>query len=685
MLFKNPNIMKNLFYLFVMVFFITAATSCGGGKSGLGAGIRTSNMDTTMSPGTDFYRYATGGWQDANPLPAEYSRYGQFDELAQNTLKQLDVLIAGIAAQQHQAGTIPYKIATVYNQAMDSTKRNADGIDPIRAQLAQIAALKTNDDVKAYMAATRPEGFSPYFNMYVGADEKNSSMNILNILQGGLGMGDRDYYLEQDENTAQIRAKYVEHIARMFSLAGFAADVAAAKAASILATETRLARALYSREQLRDPQANYHKTTIAELQRDYPGLEWAAYFAAAGYPAMSEVVVAQSEPLKEAAVMIDELPVADHIAYLEWELLNHAAGSLNDALEEQNFDFYGRTLSGSEQQQPRWKRAVAAVNGFLGEAVGQMYVEKHFPPASKERMLGLVANLQAALGARIENLEWMSPDTKAKAQEKLAAFVVKIGYPDKWKDYGPLDIQTDSYWANVLRANRFYHAENAAKAGKPVDRTEWFMTPQTVNAYYNPTTNEICFPAGILQYPFFDMEADDAFNYGAIGMVIAHEMTHGFDDQGRQYDKEGNMNDWWTAEDTEKFNARADKLVAYFDKIEVLPGLNANGRFTLGENIADQGGVQLAWDAYKNATADTPPADKDGLTAGQRFFLAYAGVWAANIRDEEIRRRTRTDPHSLGKWRVDGTVPHIAAWYDAFGITPADPMYVAPEERAIIW
>jgi putative endopeptidase len=642
-------------------------------------------MDTTVAPGTDFYRYANGGWQDAHPLPAEYSRYGSFEVLAQSNLEQLQGLIGEIAAQEHAVGTIPYKIATVYNQAMDSTKRNADGIGPIREQLARIAALKNNDEVKAYMAASRPEGFAPYFNMFVGADEKNASTNILNLVQGSLGMGDRDYYLESDENTVQVRAKYVAHIAKMFQLAGFAADVAAKKAESILATETRLARALYSREQLRNPQANYNKMTLAELQRDYPGLDWAAFFAGAGLPPMAEVVVAQAEPLKEAAVMINELPTEAHIAYMEWDLISSASTFLSDELEAENFDFFGRTMTGTQEQQPRWKRSVAAVNSFLGEAMGQMYVEKYFPPAAKERMLKLVANLQEAIGQRIANLEWMSPETKTRAQEKLSTFMVKIGYPDKWKDYGPLDIAQDSYWANSRRAYRFEYTENMAKAGKPVDKGEWFMTPQTVNAYYNPTTNEICFPAGILQYPFFDMEADDAFNYGAIGVVIAHEITHGFDDQGRQYDKEGNMNEWWTAEDVEKFNTRADRLVAAFDRIEVLSGLMANGRFTLGENIADQGGVQLSWDAYKKATEGAPLPERDGLTADQRFFLAYAGVWAANIRDEEVRRRTRTDSHSLAMWRVDGTLPHIGAWYDAFGITPEDPMYIAPEERAVIW
>lgn len=678
--------MKKIYYL-PMALVLMALTSCGGGNTATtqGAGIRLSNLDTTALPGTDFYQFACGGWMANNPLTDEYSRFGSFDQLAENNREQLNGLISEIATKQHETGTIPYKIATVYNQVMDSVKRNADGVEPIRAQLDQIAALQTNDDVKAYLAETRPEGFSPYFRFYIAADEKNSSMNILNLYQGSLGMGNRDYYLEQDDHSKELRAKYVEHIEKMFQLAGFPEADAKAKAASIMATEMRLAKVLYSPVQLRDPQANYNKMTMAELQKNLPGMDWEAYFSAIGMPGMIEVVVGQVEPIREAALMVNTLPMADHIAYLEWSLINRSANYLNDAMDAQDFEFYGRAMSGAKEQQPRWKRAVSAVNGFLGEAVGQMYVEKYFPQAAKDRMLTLVNNLRGSLSARIDGLDWMSAETKAKAQEKLSTFVVKIGYPDKWKDYTSLDIQEDSYWANVKRASRFSFNESIEKVGKPVDKDEWHMTPQTVNAYYNPTTNEICFPAGILQYPFFDMGADDAFNYGAIGVVIGHEMTHGFDDSGRHYDKDGNMEEWWTAEDSEKFNARADKLVDYFDKIEVLPGLQANGRFSLGENIADQGGVVVSYEAFKKATAAAPLAEKEGFTADQRFFLAYAGVWAGNIRDEEIRRLTRIDEHSLGKWRVDGTLPHVEAWYEAFGITPADPMYIAPEERAVVW
>ncbi len=675
--------MKKLSHL-PMALFVMALAACGGNNQQSG-GIDPANLDTSIAPGADFYQFATGGWQKAHPLTDEFARFGSFDLLRENNQKQLDELLEGIVTATHQAGTPAYKIATIYNQVMDSTKRNADGIEPIREQLAAIAALKTNDEVKAYLAATRPEGFSPYFRVGVGADDKNSTMNIMNLYQGSLGMGNRDYYTEADDHSKMLREKYVEHIGKMFVLVGFSEADAAAKAQSVMVTEMRLATKLFTNIQLRDPEANYHKMTLAEVQTAFPGMDWKVYFTALGAPTVEEVVVGQIEPVREATDMIATMPVADHIAYLEWNLINRASNYLSDALDEQDFDFYSKTLSGVQEMQPRWKRAVNAVNGFLGEAVGQLYVEKYFPAAAKERMIQLVDNLSLALGERIQNLDWMSDETKTKAQEKLGTFIVKVGYPDTWKDYTALAIKDDNYWANAKRASRFNFDENIAKLGQPVDRTEWHMTPQTVNAYYNPTSNEICFPAGILQYPFFDMNADDAFNYGAIGVVIGHEMTHGFDDSGRKFDKDGNMNDWWTAEDAEKFNARAERLVTYFDNIEVLPGLQANGRFSLGENIADQGGVTVAYEAYKKATADAPLAEKEGFTADQRFFLAYAGVWAGNVRDEEIRRLTRIDEHSLSKWRVDGTLPHVGFWYDAFGITPDAPMYIAPEDRAVVW
>ena len=521
--------------------------------------------------------------------------------------------------------------------------------------------------------------------LYVGADEMNSSMNIVQTYQGGLGMGQRDYYLENDEQTQKIRDKYQEHVAKMFQLAGY--DEATAKKAvtAVMNIETRLAQASRSQVELRDPHANYNKMEIEKLKKDFPTFNWDVYFATSGLKDIKEVNVCQPDAMKEVTAIIDTVPLEDQKLYLKWNLIDAAAGYLSDDFVAQNFEFYGKTMSGKQEMQPRWKRAVSTVDGSLGEVVGQMYVEKYFPAAAKERMVTLVKNLQPSLGERIKELEWMSEPTKEKALDKLAAFHVKIGYPDKWKDYSALEIKDDSYWANIERANLWDFNEMIAKAGKPVDKDEWLMTPQTVNAYYNPTTNEICFPAAILQPPFFDMNADDAANYGAIGVVIGHEMTHGFDDQGRQYDKEGNLKDWWTEEDAKKFDERAQVMVNFFDSIEVAPGVHANGRLTLGENIADHGGLQVSFQAFKKAMKQTPLEVVDGFTPEQRFFLAYANVWAGNIRPEEILRLTKLDPHSLGKWRVDGALPHIGKWYEAFNITEQDSMFVPKDKRVTIW
>ena len=449
--------------------------------------------------------------------------------------------------------------------------------------------------------------------------------------------------------------------------------------------ETRLAKSARSQVELRDPHANYNKMDMETLKKNFPTFAWDVYFTTSGLNDLKEVNVGQPAAMKEVADVINTVSLDEQKLYLQWNLINSAASYLSDDFVAQDFDFYGKTMSGKKEMQPRWKRAVSTVDGTLGEVVGQMYVEKYFPAAAKERMVTLVKNLQTSLGERINALEWMSEPTKAKAQEKLATFHVKIGYPDTWKDYSALDIKNDSYWANIERANEWGYAEMISKAGKPVDKDEWLMTPQTVNAYYNPTTNEICFPAAILQPPFFDMNADDAMNYGAIGVVIGHEMTHGFDDQGRQYDKDGNLKDWWTEEDAKKFEERAQVMVNFFDSIEVAPGVHANGSLTLGENIADHGGLQVSYHAFKKAMETAPLEVVDGFTPEQRFFLAYANVWAGNIRPEEILRLTKLDPHSLGKWRVDGALPHIANWYEAFNITEQDSMFVPKEKRVSIW
>lgn len=678
--------MKTKHYVAVAAMAFAAMTGCTSQKEVKNtSGIDLANLDTTVAAGTDFFRYACGGWNDSHPLTAEYSRYGSFDMLAETNQKQLRELIESFASQINEPGSQGQKIGDLYTLAMDSVKLNSDGVAPIKAQLDKIAAISDRKQIVPMIAEMAYDGIGTYFSSYVYADPKNSALNIFQISQGGINLGEKEYYLDTDSVTANIREQYKLYITKLFKLAGFTDAEAEQKMNDVLEIETTIAKASFSAVQRRDPEANYHKMTYADLKKQFSGIDWDAYLKGLGVQGVEELNVEQIEPLQTVDKLISTLPLEKHISYLQYNLIDAAASCLSDDFVAARFDFYGKVLSGRQVNQPRWKRAVNAVNGMLGEVVGQMYVEKYFPAAAKERMVNLVKNLQTALGERIQAQEWMSDSTKAVAAEKLAAFHVKVGYPDKWKDYSSLEIKKDSYWANVCRASEWAVRDMYSRVGKPVDKDEWLMTPQTVNAYYNPSTNEICFPAAILQYPFFDMNADDAFNYGAIGVVIGHEMTHGFDDQGRQFDKNGNLCDWWAAGDAERFNERAQVMVDFFNNIEVLPGLKANGQLTLGENLADHGGLNVAYLAYRNATKDAPLGVVDGFTADQRFFLAYAALWAGNIREEAIRQYTKSDPHSLGEWRVNGALPHIQAWYDAFGITDKDPMYIAPEKRVNIW
>ena len=648
-------------------------------------GINLKNLDTTAVAGNDFYQYACGGWMKSNPLTGEYSRFGSFDKLRENNLKQLKELVTGIASKGGAEGSIEQKIADLYNLSMDSTKLNKDGYEPIKADLQRIALLKTNQELIKLMPELYMSGIDTYFSISVEADQMSSKENLVQTFQSGISLGEREYYLDNDAHTKEIREKYQQHILKMFKLVGFTEAQAKTNMEAVLKIETRLATAAYNNVKLRDPHANYNKMTVAELQKLVPVINWTDYLKALGLKNTKVLSVSQKESLVEVGKIIESEPIANQIAYLQWKLIDESASYLSDAIYSQNFNFYGKVLSGTKEQRPRWKRSVDMVDGVLGEAVGQMYVKQYFPPAAKERMLKLVHNLQVSLAERIKALPWMGDSTKAKAKEKLDAFYVKIGYPNKWRDYSKLDIKKDTYYANIVRSNQFDHAYVFAKAGKPVDRDEWLMTPQTVNAYYQPTTNEICFPAGILQPPFFDMNADDAFNYGAIGVVIGHEMTHGFDDQGCQFDKEGNLKNWWTATDKKNFDARAKVMADFFDSIVVAPGTHGNGKFTLGENIADHGGLQVSYHAFKTATAEKPLANADGFTPDQRFFLSYANVWAGNIRPEEILNLTKSDPHSLGRWRVNGALPHIQAWYDAFGIKADNKLFVPVEKRVSIW
>ena len=674
-------------YVAVATLAFAMLTSCAGQKEAKStSGIDLANMDTTVSAGTDFFRYACGGWNDAHPLTAEYSRYGTFDELFENSQKQLRELIEGLAAQKNnQAGSAAQKIGDLYNMAMDSVTLNKQGAEPVKAMLDKIAGLKDKSEIVPMMTEMAHIGIGTYFHSYVYADPKNSSLNIFQMGQGGINLGEKEYYLDTDSITQNIREQYKLYIGKLFQLAGFSEADAQQKVADVMEIETAIAKVSRSATELRDPEANYHKMSFDELKKTIAGIDWDAYMKGLGIQAPAELNVEQVEPIQEVARLMNTLPLSKHVSYLEYNLLDAAASCLSDDFVAARFDFYGKVLSGRQVNQPRWKRAVNSVNGMLGELVGEMYVEKYFPAAAKERMVKLVKNLQTALGERIDAQEWMSDSTKIRAHEKLAAFHVKVGYPDKWKDYSKLEIKNDSYWANVCRASEWGFNDMYSRIGKPVDKDEWLMTPQTVNAYYNPSTNEICFPAAILQPPFFNMEADDAANYGAIGVVIGHEMTHGFDDQGRQFDKDGNLTDWWAPGDADRFKERAQVMGDFFNKIEVLPGLQANGELTLGENLADHGGLNVAYLAFQNATKDAPLGVVDGFTPEQRFFLAYATLWAGNIRDEQIRVYTKSDPHSLGKWRVNGALPHIQAWYDAFHITPSDPLYVAPENRVNVW
>ena len=674
-------------YVAVATLAFAMLTSCAGQKEAKStSGIDLANMDTTVSAGTDFFRYACGGWNDAHPLTAEYSRYGTFDELFENSQTQLRELIEGLAAQKNnQAGSAAQKIGDLYNMAMDSVTLNKQGAEPVKAMLDKIAGLKDKSEIVPMMTEMAHIGIGTYFHSYVYADPKNSSLNIFQMGQGGINLGEKEYYLDTDSITQNIREQYKLYIGKLFQLAGFSEADAQQKVADVMEIETAIAKVSRSATELRDPEANYHKMSFDELKKTIAGIDWDAYMKGLGIQAPAELNVEQVEPIQEVARLMNTLPLSKHVSYLEYNLLDAAASCLSDDFVAARFDFYGKVLSGRQVNQPRWKRAVNSVNGMLGELVGEMYVEKYFPAAAKERMVKLVKNLQTALGERIDAQEWMSDSTKIRAHEKLATFHVKVGYPDKWKDYSKLEIKNDSYWANVCRASEWGFNDMYSRIGKPVNKDEWLMTPQTVNAYYNPSTNEICFPAAILQPPFFNMEADDAANYGAIGVVIGHEMTHGFDDQGRQFDKDGNLTDWWAPGDADRFKERAQVMVDFFNKIEVLPGLQANGELTLGENLADHGGLNVAYLAFQNATKDAPLGVVDGFTPEQRFFLAYAILWAGNIRDEQIRVYTKSDPHSLGKWRVNGALPHIQAWYDAFHITPSDPLYVAPENRVNVW
>ena len=653
------------------------------------SGIDLTDLNQNVKPGDDFYDYACGGWMKKNPLPAAYSRYGSFDRLAEDNNKRINGILKELQENSYPNGSVEQKLSDLYKLAMDSARREQEGLAPAMGMIQKMEAAKTVQQLFAIQLEMMPYGDSEFFGAYMGADEKNASQNILNINQGGLTLGQKDYYLETDEATTKIREAYKKHIVRMFQLFGFKKGAAEKKMKNIFKVELALAKVSKSRTELRDPIANYNKMTLKEFDSKYPHFQLEKQMNAKGIASqyIQELVVGQPDFMAGADQIFAKITPAEYRDYMEWGIVTSAAGLLNNEVRAANFDFFGKVMSGRKEDHPLWRRATSQVQGVMGEALGKIYVSKYFPASSKERMKTLVENLRIALGERIAAQDWMDDSTKVNALLKLNTFYVKIGYPDRWTDMSDLKIDAKkSYYENMQNCYRFWTKWNIDHtAGKPVDRDDWYMTPQTVNAYYNPTTNEICFPAGILQVPFFDPTADDAFNYGAIGVVIGHEMTHGFDDQGRQYDKDGNMHDWWTASDGKNFTERTDKYADFFSAIKVLPDLNGNGRLTLGENLADHGGLQVAWYAYKNATKNVKLPVVDGLTADQRFFLAYAGVWAGNITEAEIRNRTKSDPHSLGRWRVNGALPHTDMWYEAFGVKEGDKMYIPKEKRLSLW
>ena len=655
----------------------------------LRSGLDQTDFDMSVRPADDFYGYACGGWMKKNPLPAAYSRYGSFDQLQENNDKRINGILAELQANTYEVGTIEQKLSDLYKLAMDSVRRNQEGVSPVMPLIKKLEAAKTKQQLLNILLERAPYSGSQFYYAGLGADDKNATQNILNIYQGGLSLGQKEYYLDNDKATANIREAFKKHIVNMFRLFGFSKSVAFKKMQNIMKMETALAKVSKSRTELRDPEANYNKMTLQEFETKYPNLPLEKLMNAKGIDSkyIQEMIVGQPDFMAGANALAGSMKPAEYRDVMEWDVISSAANLLSDDVIAESFDFNGRIRSGRKENHPLWKRSTSQVEGVMGEALGKIYAEKYFPESSKQRMAVLVKNLQIALGERIAAQDWMDDSTKVNALLKLNTFYVKIGYPDRWTDISALQIDPKkSYYENMKECHKFWNAWNIEhRAGKPVDRDDWHMTPQTVNAYYNPTTNEICFPAGILQYPFFEPTADDAFNYGAIGVVIGHEMTHGFDDQGRRFDKDGNMHDWWKEEDGKNFTERTDKYADFFSAISVLPDLKANGRLTLGENLADHGGLQVAFAAYKNATKRSPLGEKDGLTADQRFFHAYAGVWANNITEEEIRNRTKSDPHSLGRWRVNGALPHIDAWYEAFGVKEGDKMFIPQSERLQLW
>ena len=669
--------------LIMSVAIMAAATSCGTKSAGEKVpAIDLANLDPSISAKEDFYQYATGGWQKNHPLKPEYSRYGSFDVLRENNEIRLNELFQGLSSVKAEKGSVQQKISDLYAMGLDSTRLNAEGVNPVKPYLDALESVKDVESFVRAMADIELHGDGGCWGVYAESDMTDNSNTVLYITQSGLALGNRDYYLLAEN--AELREGYLNFLKKIFTLAGD--EKAEQKAKDAFDFQMTIAEPSWSMIQQRDIEARYNPMTPEQHYKEYPALRFDAYLDAMGIPAQSKIVLEQPSYFKALNRIVAKTNPRILRHYLQAQLLSGACGYISDDFTDASFDFFSAQMSGIKEQKPRWKRAMQAPNSILGEAVGEMYVAKYFPEKDKQKMLQIVKNIQKGLSEHVASLDWMSEQTKARAQEKLSSFIIKIGYPDKWKDYSTLEIDAQkSYYQNLREASLWSMRDNLSKLGRPVDKTEWGMTPQTVNAYYNPTTNEICFPAGILQPPFFNPNADDAVNYGAIGVVISHEMTHGFDDQGRLFDKDGNLNNWWTEEDAASFKAKADKLVAQFDAVQIQDGLYANGSATLGENIADQGGLRIAFTAMKNSFGGKEPKPIDGFTAEQRFYLAYAILWGQNITPQECARLTLLDVHSLGRNRVNVSLRNLQDFFDAFDIKEGDKMFRPEEERVVIW
>lgn len=651
------------------------------------SGIDPANLDTSVRPGDDFYHYAAGGWLKTHPLDAEHSDNGAFTDLYEQNQKRIQDIIMQYASTPQPKGSLGQKIGTLYNLMMDSVRLNREGWTPIKPNLDRIKAIKDRKEYQIVCAQLDRNGEGTMmFGLGTGSDMRNADWNLVSLGQAGLGLGTRDYYLSDDAQNKRVLQAYKDYLKKLFMLTGNDEATAQKKMEAVLAIETRIAKASYDNVKLRDIDANYHKMSYLQLVADYPGIDWGNVLLASGFPAIDSVDVSQPEPIHEVEKILNDTPLEDLKTYAESRIISGASGCLSDDFRKASFEL-SSVMSGVKQDRPRWKRAVSLVSGNMGEAIGKLYVEKYFPESSKQRMLQLVHNLQKALAQRIDASTWMSQATKEQAKDKLSNFIIKIGYPDKWKDYSGLQVDDKlSLYENLSHVSRWATDDFIARhVNKRVDKMEWGMTPQTINAYYNPTTNEICFPAAILQPPFFDPNADDAANYGGIGGVIGHEMSHGFDDQGSQFDKTGNLHDWWTAQDKKNFNARTKVLADYFSNFEVLPGVKINGQQTLGENIGDNGGLNIAYTAFENSLKENPLGVKDGFTPQQRFFLSWARVWASNMTPEYIQLIVTSDVHSPNMARVNAALPQIDAWYDAFKVKRGDKMFLPKNKRAHIW